>query len=209
MCKFKKGDVVEIVDLDGAYCISPDAIRRLYASSLIRKVDGIEKPNSVFPGGRVALNDDSGDGRYFSTSAVRLVQKKEWVALKDMNIEAFLQATSDRGEVFCRAITSLIENIVEDDEEQIYVEQLIDEGFEGGPFWQWLIDEGFIGEKPVLKPCPLCGKDVKVYTAKDWYDDSSFGGFNVGCSALNGACGCSVGHPKSKEGVIEKWNKRA
>lgn len=210
MNEFKKGDVVEIVDFNVVCGVSPEKIKNDYfASSLIRKVDWIEAPNFMFPKGRVRLIDDSGDGLYFSTSAVRLVKKKEYIALNDMSIEAFCEATDNRDEVFCKAITHLIEHVVSEDDGQIWIETLDVFRSEHALFWQWLIDEGFIGEKEELKPCPLCGKDVKVYTAEDWYDDSSFCGFNVGCSALNGGCGCSVGHPKSKEGAIEKWNKRA
>jgi len=137
------------------------------------------------------------------------IDNAKLVALKDMSIEAFCEATDNRDEVFCAGITYLIEHEVSEDDEQIWIEHLDDFNREHPLFWQWLIDEGFIGEKEELKPCPLCGKDVKVYAAKDWYCDSSVGGFNVGCSVLNGGCGCSVGNPKSKEGVVEKWNRRA
>ena len=138
------------------------------------------------------------------------IDNAKLVALKDMSIEAFCEATDNRDEWFCAGITCLIEHEVSEDDEQIWIEQLGDDFNREHPlFWQWLIDEGFIGEKEELKPCPLCGRDVKVYAAEDWYDDSSFSGFNVGCSALSGGCGCAVGHPKSKEGVVEKWNRRA
>ena len=146
---------------------------------------------------------------WIPASCLELKKTAKLVALKDMSIESFCEATDNRDEVFCKAITYLIEHVVSEDDEQIWIEDLSPFRYRHPRFWQWLIDEGFIGEKEGLKPCPLCGKDVKVYAAKDWFDDSSFGGFNVGCSVLNGGCGCAVGHPKSKEGVIEQWNRRA
>ena len=195
MSEFKVGDEVEVIDVDGHPSLEMGEIYHV-------------KANAVSMDGTILIENDSKSVWVFS-SRIRHTSKKEYIALKDMSIEAFCEATDNRDEVFCKAITYLIEHVVSEDDEQIWIEDLSPFRYRHPRFWQWLIDEGFIGEKEELKPCPFCGKDVKVYAAKDWFDDSSFGGFNVGCSALNGGCGCAVGHPKSKEGVIEQWNRRA
>ena len=211
MSEFKVGDEVEIneaklrqtLSLGGNkyYGIDEEIYNRTYPKNIGVIIEGPDDDGDY-------LVECVSSSYWIPASCLELKKKAKYIALNDMSIEAFCESTDNRDEWFCAGITYLIEHVVSDDDGQIFIQTLDDFRCEHPRFWQWLINEGFIGEKEELKPCPLCGRDVKVYAAEDWYDDSSFSGFNVGCSALSGGCGCAVGHPKSKE-VIEKWNRRA
>ena len=208
MSEFKVGDEVEInkeklslKSLGGRkYCgITEEVYNRTYPQNIGVIIEGPDYDDDYLVKG-------VSSSYRIPVSCLKL-KKKEYVALKDMSIEAFCEAADNRDEWFCSGITYLIEHEVCEDTEQMWVEHLDDFNREHPRFWQWLIDEGFIGDHAELKPCPLCGKDVEVYTGTDWYCDSSVGGFNVGCSAKLGGCGCSVGS-YAKEHVINKWNQR-
>lgn len=194
MSEFKVGDEVEVVWAEGHYGLEIGDIYHV-------------KANAASLDGTILIGNDS-ESYWVFTRRIRHTSKKEYIALKDMSIEAFCEATNNRDEWFCAGVTYLIEHRVIRDDEQIWIEQLDDFNREHPLFWQWLIDEGFIGEKEELKPCPFCGRDVKVYTGADWTEEDGQEGFFVGCSAKFGGCGCSVGS-YAKEYVINKWNQRA
>lgn len=67
-----------------------------------------------------------------------------------------------------------------------------------------------------LKPCPFCGGKAEIYNyeaSRDIYDSHTLGYvdteyftlYGVGCTE----CSCIIGEKKSKEEVIEVWNRRA
>jgi hypothetical protein len=61
-----------------------------------------------------------------------------------------------------------------------------------------------------LKPCPFCGKEVKIQGGpEEWqptfYDPDSGGDpYQIICE-----CGCSVGWYYDVEDLLKSWNRRA
>ena len=188
MSEFKVGDEVEVIDVDGHQSLEMGEIYHV-------------KANAVSMDGTILIENDSKSVWVFS-SRIRHTSKKEYIALKDMSIEAFCEATDNRDEVFCKAITYLIEHVVSEDDEQIWIEDLSPFRYRHPRFWQWLIDEGFIGEKEELKPCPFCGES-SFLTRNDEGEQTS-----IVCNFNRGGCGAQSGYTDPEEQPTYRWNMR-
>jgi len=188
MSEFKVGDEVEVIDVDGHQSLEMGEIYHV-------------KANAVSMDGTILIENDSKSVWVFS-SRIRHTSKKEYIALNDMSIEVFCEVTDNRDEVFCKAITYLIEHEVCEDGEQIWVEQLDDFRREHPLFWHWLIDEGFIGEKEELKPCPFCGES-SFLTRNDEGEQTS-----IVCNFNRGGCGAQSGYTDPEEQPTYRWNMR-
>ena len=188
MSEFKVGDEVEVIDVDGHQSLEMGEIYHV-------------KANAVSMDGTILIENDSKSVWVFS-SRIRHTSKKEYIALNDMSIEVFCEVTDNRDEVFCKAITYLIEHVVSEDDEQIWIEDLSPFRYRHPRFWQWLIDEGFIGEKEELKPCPFCGKSTPLTRKRE------AGQTIIICDANRGGCGAQSGYTDQREQPTYRWNMR-
>ena len=203
MRKFKVGDDVEINK-------EKLSLKSLHGTRYYRIGEG--RYNCTYPKNiGVISGGPDGDGDYLVRGVSSLywippsclkLKKMELVALKDMSIEAFCEATDNRDEWFCAGITYLIEHEVFTSDEQIWVEQLDDFRREHPLFWHWLIDEGFIGEKEELKPCPFCGES-SFLTRNDEGEQTS-----IVCNFNRGGCGAQSGYTDPEEQPTYRWNMR-
>jgi len=189
MSEFKVGDEVEVVWAEGHTGLEIGDVYHV-------------KANAASLDGTILIGNDS-ESYWVFTRRIRHTSKKEYIALKGMSIEAFCEATENRGEWFCAGVTYLIEHEVIKDDEQIWIEQLDDFNREHPRFWHWLIDEGFIGEKKEeLKPCPFCGKSSSL--TRDEVGEQTA----IVCDANRGGCGAQSGYTGLKEQPTYRWNMR-
>lgn len=65
------------------------------------------------------------------------------------------------------------------------------------------------GKFNILKPCPFCGKEVKLYTGEEWWGEKGAGGYYaVGCGFSKGGCESISGFKPTPKEAIELWNNR-
>lgn len=63
---------------------------------------------------------------------------------------------------------------------------------------KWLYEE----YKPIIKPCPFCGKTDTIKIKKEENQ------YVICCSVHKGGCGSSSGYYNSEIEAIDKWNQR-